>query len=574
MPHDAPLIAILVIGLGLAFILGAVANRLKISLLVGYLLAGVAIGPFTPGFVADQGLALQLAEIGVILLMFGVGLHFSVKDLMEVRAVAIPGALIQMTIAILLGEGLAWLLGLNFGSGLVFGLALSVASTVVLMRTLQERRLMNSKAGHIAVGWLVIQDLVTVLALVLLPVLAPLLKDDGSNTATASEFGLTIAVTLGKVVAFVALMLVVGRRVIPAVLHYVAHTGSRELFRLAVLAMALGVAFVASNLFGASFALGAFVAGMVLHESQLSQRAAEETLPLRDAFAVLFFISVGMLFDPTVLLRDPLPLLGTLAVVLVGTPVAAFVILRALGQSWGIGLTIAAGLAQIGEFSFILVGLGVGLDLLEGRARDLVLGASILSILLNPALFLMVRRLRSWADRRDGTLPNLPEPFVAVAPAELVTTALREHAILIGHGRVGSLVADGLLAAGWKLLVIKAGDAAMQVLQDRGAEVLVGNAADPAVLTAANVTHARLLLLAIPDAFEAGQIVQQARAANPTIEIIARAHFDAEVTHLSQLGATTVVMGEREIARTMLEHTLNGVAHSAGVITVPVSVTG
>jgi len=442
------------------------------------------------------------------------------------------------------------------------------------MRTLQERRLMNSKAGHIAVGWLVIQDLVTVLALVLLPVVAPLLKDDGSNTATASELGLTIAMTLGKVAAFVALMLVVGRRVIPAVLHYVAHTGSRELFRLAVLAMALGVAFVASNLFGASFALGAFVAGMVLHESQLSQRAAEETLPLRDAFAVLFFISVGMLFDPTVLVRDPLPLLGTLAVVLLGTPVAAFIILRALGQSWGIGLTIAAGLAQIGEFSFILVGLGVGLGLLDGRMRDLVLGASILSILLNPALFLIVRHLRSWADRRDGTLPNLPKLPAAVAPAELVTTALRDHAILIGHGRVGSLVADGLLAAGWKLLVIEAGDAAMQALGDRGAEVLVGNAADPAVLKAANVAQARLLLLAIPDAFEAGQIVQQARVANPTIEIIARAHFDAEVTHLSQLGATTVVMGEREIARTMLEHTLDGVAHSAGAVTVPAPVAG
>lgn len=568
MPHTTPLIAILVIGLGLAFILGAAANRLKISLLVGYLLAGVAIGPFTPGFVADQGLALQLAEIGVILLMFGVGLHFSVKDLMAVRAIAIPGALIQMGAAIALGEGLAWSLGLSLGSGLVFGLALSVASTVVLMRTLQERRLMNSKAGHIAVGWLVIQDLVTVMVLVLLPVLAPLLKEDGSNTATASELALTIAMTLGKVVAFVALMLVVGRRVIPAVLHYVAHTGSRELFRLAVLAMALGVAFIASDLFGASFALGAFVAGMVLHESQLSQRAAEETLPLRDAFAVLFFISVGMLFDPTVLIRDPLPLLGTLAVVVIGTPAIVLLILRALGQSWGTGLTIAAGLAQIGEFSFILIGLGVGLGLLEGRMRDLVLGASILSILVNPALFVLARRLSAWADRTDGVVAGPSKPPTAAAPAELVTTVLQQHAILIGHGRVGSLIADGLLAADWSLLVIEAGDASLQTLGDRGAEVLIGNAANPAVLTAANVTQARLLLVAIPDAFEAGQIVQQARVANPTIEIIARAHFDAEMTHLSQLGATTVVMGEREIARTMLKHTFDGVARDEGVIMV------
>ena len=306
MPHDSPLIGILVFGLGFAFILGTLANRLRTSLLVGYLLAGVAIGPFTPGFVADQGLALQLAEIGVILLMFGVGLHFSVKDLVAVRAIAVPGALLQIVLATLMGEGLAHLLGLDLGAGLVLGLALSVASTAVLMRTLQDHRLMNSKAGHIAVGWLVIQDLVTVLALVLLPILAPLLKPGGAGIAASPDLTPTLAVTLGKVVAFVGLMLVVGRRVIPGVLHYVAHTGSRELFRLAVLSVALGVAFVASELFGVSFALGAFVAGMVLHESELSQRAAEETRPLRDAFAVLFFVSVGMLFDPAVLIRDPL----------------------------------------------------------------------------------------------------------------------------------------------------------------------------------------------------------------------------------------------------------------------------
>ena len=554
MSHDSPLIAILVIGLGLAFVLGAAANRLKVSLLVGYLLAGVAVGPFTPGFVADQGLALQLAEIGVILLMFGVGLHFSVKDLMAVRAVAVPGALIQIALATLLGEGLGWLLGLDWGAELVFGLALSVASTVVLLRTLQERRLMSSRAGHIAIGWLVIQDLVTVLALVLLPVVAPLLKVDGSSTAALPQVGLTIAMTLGKVAVFVALMLVVGQRVIPAVLHYVAHTGSRELFRLAVLAVALGVAFIASELFGVSFALGAFVAGMVLSESQLSQRAAEETLPLRDAFAVLFFISVGMLFDPTVLMRDPLPLLGTLSVVLIGTPTVAFLALLALRQPLGTALTIAAGLAQIGEFSFILANLGIGLDLLDGRVRDLILGASILSILLNPVLFLVVKRPKLRISRRESIQPEPISRFVAPVPAAQATTELRDHAILVGYGRVGRLVADGLLATGWKLLVIEAGDDATQPLRDRGVEVAVGNAADPALLTSANLAQAQLLLVAIPDAFEAGQIVQQARAANPTIEIIARAHFDAEVTHLGNLGASTVVMGEREIARTMLEH--------------------
>ena len=574
MSHDNPLIAILVIGLGLAFILAAVANRLRTSVLVGYLLAGVAVGPFTPGFVADQAIALQLAEIGVILLMFGVGLHFSAKDLIAVRAVAIPGALVQVVLTTLLGAGLGWLLGLDAGGRLVFGLALSIASTVVLLRTLQERRQMNSASGHIAVGWLVTQDLLTVLALVLLPVLAPLVKNDGPSGAALPQLALTIAITLGKVVAFVALMLVVGQRVIPAVLHYVAHTGSRELFRLAVLSLALGVAFVASELFGVSFALGAFVAGMVLSESHLSHRAAEETLPLRDAFAALFFISVGMLFDPVVLVRDPLPLLGTLSVVLIGTPAVAFLVLRLLGQSLGTALTTAVGLAQIGEFSFILVGLGTGLGLLNGRIRDLVLGASILSIFLNPVMFLLVRRLQPWMDRKDGILPVPPQASAVPAPEVPTTTKLHGHAILVGYGRVGTLVADGLLETGWSVLVIEAKGVDTQGLRDRGAELVTGNAADPRLLAAANVASARLLLVAIPDAVDARRIVQDARARNPVIEIIVRAHFDAEVASLGELGADTVVMGEREIARTMLEHTLSGTIRSKDSDPTPVLTPG
>jgi CPA2 family monovalent cation:H+ antiporter-2 len=552
MSHDNPLIALLVIGLGLAFMFGTLANRLKTSLLVGYLLAGVAIGPFTPGFNADQGLALQLAEVGVILLMFGVGLHFSVKDLMAVRAVAIPAALLQMAASILMGEALAWGLGLSVAAGLVLGLAVSIASTVVLLRSLGERRLMDSEAGKIAVGWLVIQDLVTVLVLVLLPVLGPLLKHGGGPHPSLEALALTVGTTLAKVIAFVALMLLVGRRAIPALLHYIAHTGSRELFRLAVLAVALGVAFFAALLFGVSFALGAFVAGMVLSESQLSQRAAEETLPLRDAFAVLFFISVGMLFDPHVLLTAPFPLLGVMAVVLIGTPVTALVILRAFGRSWITSLTIAAGLAQIGEFSFILAALGVGLGLIDDVVRELVLGASILSILLNPLLFYLVKRFRPLIDRLDGVMP--PPALREAARPALAQTGLTGHAILAGYGRVGRRVAEGLLAAGWPLLVIEAGEGTAKGL-NAAAEVINGNAADPAILEAANIAAARLVIVAIPQAFEAGQIVQQARAANPAVAIIARAHFDLEVTHLSRLGAGIVVMGEEEIARSMLEHT-------------------
>jgi len=567
MSHEAPLIGILVFGLGLAFIFGALANRLKISLLVGYLLAGVVVGPFTPGFVADQDLVLQLAEVGVILLMFGVGLHFSIKDLVAVRAVAIPGALVQMVFTTCLGLGLSHLLGLPWGGGIVFALALSMASTVVLLRALQERRLMETERGHLAVGWLVIQDLMTVFALVLLPALAPLLRHDASGSPTVLALLFSIAMTLGKVAAFIALMLLAGRKVIPAIMHYVAHTGSRELFRLSVLAVALGVAFAAAKLFGVSFALGAFVAGMVLSESQLSQRAAEETLPLRDAFAVLFFISVGMLFDPTILIRSPLPLLGTLALVLIGTPAIAVLIMRGMRQTWSTALTIAAGLAQIGEFSFILAALGVGLGLLDQQERDLILGASILSILLNPLLFFAVDRLRPWADRQDGVLPVVLGQAVAVQPIEYPHTSLQDHAILVGYGRVGKIVAQGLLETDWKLLVIEAGDTAAQPLRELGAEVLVGNGADPDILGAINLAQARLLLVAIPDAFEAGQIVEQARAANPRLEIIARAHFDAAVTHLQEHGASTVIMGEHEIARAMLDLTRNrderGIKHGA-----------
>jgi monovalent cation:H+ antiporter-2, CPA2 family len=554
MSHQAPLIGILVIGLGLAFIFGTLANRLKISLLVGYLLAGVAVGPFTPGFVADQGLALQLAEIGVILLMFGVGLHFSIKDLAAVRAVAIPGALIQMILTALLGIALSHVLGMPSGAGFVFALALSIASTIVLLRGLQERRLMDTERGHLAVGWLIIQDLITVLALVLLPAVAPLLKHEAAGAPTIPALVLAVAITLGKVAAFVGVMLLVGQRAIPAMMHYVAHTGSRELFRLSVLAVALGVAFAASELFGVSFALGAFVAGMVLSESQLSQRAAEETLPLRDAFAVLFFISVGMLFDPAILLRSPLPLLGTLSVVLVGTPTIAVLILRGMRQTWNTSLTIAASLAQIGEFSFILAALGVGLGLLDQPSRDLILGTSILSILLNPLLFLAVDRLRPWADRRDGILPPAVQGQPTVPrPIVYSVTSLEDHTILVGYGRVGSLVAEGLLRRGRQLLVIEAGDTTAQPLRERGVEVVVGNAADPNILKSANLSAAHLLFVAIPDAFEAGQIVEQARAANPRVEIIVRAHFDAAVTHLREHGASAVVMGEREIARAMLE---------------------
>lgn len=574
MPHETPLIATIVIGLVLAFIFGAIANRLRIPPLVGYLVAGVLAGSHTPGFVADQDLAAELAEIGVILLMFGVGLHFSLKDLLSVRAIAIPGAIVQIVAATLLGAGLAWILGWNMQAGLVFGLALSVASTVVLLRAMQERRLIETERGRIAVGWLIVEDLAMVLALVLLPAIAGAINGGGTadgaihaaSDPIASYFNLgiggVITLTFGKVAAFVAVMLIVGRRVIPWTLHAIAHTGSRELFRLAVLAIALGVAFGASKLFGVSLALGAFFAGMIMSESELSHRAAEESLPLRDAFAVLFFVSVGMLFDPMTIVNDPLPLLATLAIIVIGKSLAAFFIVLAFGYPMGTALIISASLAQIGEFSFILAELGVGLGMLPEEGRDLILGGAILSILLNPLVFAGVSYLKPKLEKR---LPATAEPVAdpEATPVkesdveEIRPTTLTDHAVLIGYGRVGSLVGDALKEAGKPFLVIEDADKTVAKLRDDDIETIVGNAANGDILAAANLAGARQLILAIPNAFEAGQVVVKARAANPVINILARAHSDAEVQHLQDLGADAVIMGEREIARGIVAHILN-----------------
>ncbi|WP_420969143.1 YbaL family putative K(+) efflux transporter [Bradyrhizobium sp. B120] len=554
MPHDTPLIATVVAGLGLAFVFGTIAQRFRVPPLVGYLIAGVAVGPFTPGFVADQALATELAELGIILLMFGVGLHFSLNDLLSVRAIAVPGAIAQIAVATLLGLGLALVMGWTIGAGLVFGLALSVASTVVLLRALQERRLMDTERGKIAVGWLIVEDLAMVLALVLFPAVASFQGGDGAALTSdplAARFGLgltgVLALTLIKIAVFIALMLVVGRRLIPWALHYIAHTGSRELFRLAVLAIALCIAFGATKLFGVSLALGAFFAGMMLRESPLSQRAAQETLPLRDAFAVLFFVSVGMLFDPLSVVREPWPFLATLFVIVVGKSLAALLIVVLFRHPMATALMISASLAQIGEFSFILAELGVALNLLPKAGRDLILAGAIFSIMLNPLVFAVVDWLTSRLEK-----PQAAAPTAATSEA-IPVTDLQDHTILVGYGRVGSIVGDALHQRNAPFLAVEASDDMVARLRQRGIEALMGNAARASVLRATNPAGARSLVIAIPEAFEAGQIVEQARAANADIQIIARAHSDAEVDHLKGLGADIVIMGEREIARGMIE---------------------
>jgi CPA2 family monovalent cation:H+ antiporter-2 len=561
MPHTTPLIATIAIGLGLAFLLGLAAHKMRLPPLVGYLVSGIIIGPFTPGFVADQKLAQELAEIGVILLMFGVGLHFSLRDLLSVRAIAIPGAIGQISVATLLGMGLAWGLEWHWGAGFVFGLTLSVASTVVLLRALQERRLLETERGKIAVGWLIVEDLVMVLTLVLLPPLSGLLggreAGQGADLGLASALGLgsvweTLLVTALKVGMFVGLMLVVGRRVIPWILHYVAHTGSRELFRLSVLAIALGVAFGSATLFGVSFALGAFFAGMVLAESQLSTQAAKETLPLRDAFAVLFFVSVGMLFDPAVLIENPLAVAGTFLIIVLGKSTAAYWIVRWFRYSRGVAFTISASLAQIGEFSFILVVLGTNLEILPSEARDLVVAGAILSILINPFLFVA---LEKWLDRH--TPPPTPEvPDHGATPPDPVpveaSTNLKDHVILIGYGQVGSLVANGLKRANIPFLVVEQDSDRIETLRQEGVEAFSGPSGERELLPQLNMQGARILVSTLPDPFEAGHIVEHARALNPSIRIIARATNTETTAYLKSLGANVVFAGQEEIALRML----------------------
>ena len=548
-----PLISTIVIALALAWVFGALAHRLRLPPLIGYLIAGVLIGPATPGFVADQTLASELAEIGVILLMFGVGLHFSLEQLLSVRAIAVPGAIAQILCATLLGMALGHWLGWSIGAGLVFGLALSVASTVVLLRALQERRLVETGRGRIAVGWLIVEDMVMVLTLVLLPAFAGVLGGKGAGTTDLAGVATAAALTIGKIAAFVAIMLIVGKRLIPWVLHYMAHTGSRELFRLAVFVIALGAAFAAAELFGVSFALGAFFAGMILSESPLSQRAAEETLPLRDAFAVIFFVSVGMLFKPAILIEDPLAVLATLAIILLGKSLAAFAIIRVFRYPASTALLVSVSLAQIGEFSFILAGLGVDLGLLPERGRNLILAGAILSILLNPLLFAALDMLQAWREKAKAEVTPVEPEDEGAAREPVRQTTLTDHVVLVGHGRVGGVISEELAEKKVPFLVIESDDERLAELKAQGIESISGNAADPEIIAAANLSAARCLLVAIPDAFEGGQVVEQARALNPRLNIVARAHSEAEVLHLEKHGASVVILGEHEIAHAMVE---------------------
>ncbi|MBT9541052.1 YbaL family putative K(+) efflux transporter [Thiobacillus sp.] len=569
MDHNISLITTIAAGFGMALILGFIAERVRLPALAGYLVAGILIGPATPGFVADMHIAAQLSEIGVMLLMFGVGLHFSLNDLLAVKRIAVPGAVVQMGLATVLGMFMAWWWGWHWGSGLIFGLSLSCASTVVLLKALEARGVLDSMNGRIAVGWLVIEDLVCVLVLVLMPPLAGALGGANAPVADADPLWMTIGITLLEVSAFIALMLVAGRRVLPWLLWQVARTGSRELFTLAVIASAIGIAFGAAQLFSVSFALGAFFAGMVMRESEFSHRAAQESLPLRDAFSVLFFVSVGMLFEPAILVEQPLRVLGVVAIIVLGKMFAALALVLAFRYPLNTALTVAASLAQIGEFSFILAGLGLSLGLLPAEGMSLVLAGALISIALNPFLFAAiapVQRLLLLRSELARTLERREDPY-----AELPTSTARQYlegqVVLVGYGRVGRRIATALDARGIPYVVAEQNREVVEELRKMGIAAVSGDAVDPAVLVQAHIAHAAMLVVATPDLINVRQMADTARALNPGIEIVLRTHSEDESDLLSKEGVGTVFFGEEELAKGMTHHVLQrflpGVAMTA-----------
>lgn len=561
--HDLPLISTIATGLSCAFLLGLLAAKLRIPPIVGYLLAGILIGPYTPGFVGDMDIAHELSEIGIVLLMFGVGLHFSLKDLWSVRKVALPGALVQMATAIAMGAGLAhYYWGWTLESGLMFGLALSVASTVVLLRALEEHNLLQSNNGRIAIGWLIVEDLAMVLALVLIPILG-----EAENGHVKGDVLTAMLEALGKVAVFIAVMQFGGKRILPWLLGCVARTRSQELFTLAVFAAAIGVAFAAAKIFDISLALGAFFAGMMIRESDLNHEVAARALPFQDAFAVLFFVAVGMLFDPGVILEKPLEVLLTVGIIMVGKSIAAFLIVILLKYPLKTGLIVSAALAQIGEFSFILISLGLAYGLLPETGRDLVLAAALISIALNPLAFRASRRIYEFAGqhRRLSAMFNVREEDLSELSRD-EKVALKDSVILVGYGRVGQHICQNIHEAKIDLVVIDSNRERVELLRERGFHALAGDAVFHATLEEAAIRKAVAIAIAIPDPFAAREIVEAARELNPDIKILARVHNDEEMDYFAEQQIDLSVFGPHEIGRRMVSyiHNLREPEHSPG----------
>jgi CPA2 family monovalent cation:H+ antiporter-2 len=555
MDHNLTLITTIASGFGLALIFGFIAERCRLPALVGYLFAGILIGPATPGYVADISLASQLSELGVMLLMFGVGLHFSINDLMSVKRIALPGAIVQMAIATVLGMALANWWGWTFGEGLIFGLALSCASTVVLLKALEARGILDSMNGKIAIGWLVVEDLVTVLVLVLMPPLAAILGGVSlENTATlAAPLWQTVSFTLLQVTGFIVLMLVVGKRLLPWILWHVAKTGSRELFTLAVISAAIGIACGAAVLFSVSFALGAFFAGMVMRESEFSHRAAEESLPLRDAFAVLFFVSVGMLFEPAILVEKPLSVLVVVAVIVLGKSIAAMMITLALRYPLNTALTVAASLAQIGEFSFILAGLGVSLGILPAEGMSLILAGALISMAINPMIFSLIKPLQTWLLRVSELARHYEKNTGLFTELPMTTEAkyLAGQVVLVGYGRVGKKIAKVLSDKNIPFVVAEQNRELVENLRKKGIPAVSGNASEPSVLIQAHIANAAMLVIATPDTIDVRKMIKAAKMLNPEIKIVIRTHHEDESKFLREEHLGKVFYGEEELANGM-----------------------
>lgn len=549
--HDLPLVSTIAVGFSVAFLCGVVATKLRLSPIVGYLIAGIMIGPFTPGFVGDLKIAEQLSEVGIVLLMFGVGLHFSVRDLMGVWKIALPGAIAQITVATLLGWGASYFWGWSVEAGLMLGLALSVASTVVLLRALEEHNLLQTTSGNIAIGWLIVEDIFVVLALVMIPALASGLNAEGGHAALLGE----LLLALGKVAVFIVFMAVAGRRILPWMLETVAAMRSRELFTLCVFAVAMGVAFAATSLFGISLALGAFFAGMMIRESDLSHEAADKALPLQDAFAVLFFVSVGMLFNPNTLLEQPLQVLAVVAIIVIGKSIAGTLIVLLFRYPLKTGLIVSSGLAQIGEFSFILANLGVLYGLMPPEGRDLILAAALISISINPTLF-HVSRIVSDRLARWPSLSHLVraehDDLAHLSATEQET--LRDLVILVGHGRVGKHIRINLSSARIDLVVIDNNRERVEALREQGIHAIAADATHAQALQDAAIRKAVAVIIAVPNPYEARRIVDAARALRPDIKILVRAQNDVEMAYFATQKVDLAVMGAQEVAHRMVEY--------------------
>ncbi|BFM36320.1 MULTISPECIES: cation:proton antiporter [Acinetobacter] len=559
MPHDVELIILLAVGFSLALVFGYIAARLRLPPLMGYLIAGVIISPNTPGIVADIHLANQLAELGVMFLMFGVGMHFSLNDLMQVRRIALPGAVLQIAVATLLGVGVSMMWGWSFGSALIFGLSLSCASTVVLLKALGDRGLLDSVNGKIAVGWLLVEDLVMVLALVLLPATAVLLGGQALESTNDENIWLTLGLTLLKVSGFIAFMLIVGKRLVPFIMQIVARLGSRELFTLTVVAAAVSIAFGAYKIFGVSMALGAFFAGMVVKESDFSHRAEEETLPLREIFSILFFVAVGMLFDPRILIEEPLHVLAVVGIIMVGKTIAAMALVLFFRYPLNTALTVGASLAQIGEFSFILATLGVSLQLLSLEGQNLILAGALISITLNSFVFSAIEPVQNWIRERSylARLLERSNDPLAMLPDEVSQDYLRDQVVIVGHGEVGRRITQNLMAENIKVVIAEENREIVEDLREKGIAAVSGIATEAGVLIQAHIQHARLLVLSPMDILDIHKIVDIAKTLNPEIQVLVCAESKAEAEVIRKDNIGEVYFAKEEMAKNMSNYILN-----------------